>query len=77
VGGAVLLVILSNILDAVTALGDLRRFLPTHYAFAWTDVLGANIAWESMVRGALWSIGYGAVLLVAAWWHFERKDVTS
>jgi ABC-2 type transport system permease protein len=77
VGGAVLLVILSNILDAVTALGELRRFLPTHYAFAWTDVLGANIAWESMVRGALWSIGYGAVLLVAAWWHFERKDVTS
>jgi ABC-2 type transport system permease protein len=77
VGGAVLLVILSNILDAVTALGDWRRFLPTHYSFAWTDVLGAQITWEGMARGALWSIGYSVVLLAAAWWHFERKDITS
>jgi ABC-2 type transport system permease protein len=77
VGGAVLLVIVSNILDAVTALGSLREFLPTHYSFAWTDVLSAQIVWESMVRGALWSVGYSAVLFAIAWWHFERKDVTS
>ena len=77
VGGAVLLVILSNILDAVTALGDWRRVLPTHYSLAWTDVLGAQITWDAMARGALWSIGYSVVLLAAAWWHFERKDITS
>jgi len=77
VGGAVLLVIVSDILDAVTALGDWRRFLPTHYALAWTDALGAQIAWGSMARGALWSVGYSVVLLAAAWWHFERKDITS
>jgi len=77
VGGAVLLVILSNILDAVTALGDARRFLPTHYSLAWTDVLGAQISWDNMVRGSLWSIGYSVVLLAAAWRHFERKDITS
>lgn len=77
VGGAVLLVILSNILDAVTALGDWRRFLPTHYSLAWTDVLAATITWDNMVRGALWSIGYSLVLLAAAWWHFEHKDITS
>jgi ABC-2 type transport system permease protein len=77
VGGAVMLVILSDILDAVTALGDARRFLPTHYALAWTDVLGTDIAWSGMVRGALWSVGYSVVLLAFAWWHFERKDITS
>lgn len=77
VGGAVLLVILSNILDAVTALGEWRRFLPTHYSLAWTDVLGAQITWDGMVRGALWSIGYSVALFAAAWWHFERKDITS
>jgi ABC-2 type transport system permease protein len=77
VGGAVLLVILSNILDAVTALGDWRRFLPTHYSLAWTDVLGAEITWDGMARGALWSLGYSVILLAAAWWHFERKDITS
>jgi ABC-2 type transport system permease protein len=77
VGGAVLLVIVSDILDAVTALGAARRFLPTHYSLAWTDVLGSQISWAGMVRGSLWSVGYSVVLLVFAWWHFERKDITS
>jgi ABC-2 type transport system permease protein len=77
VGGAVMLVIVSDILDAVTALGDARRFLPTHYSLAWTDVLSAQITWTAMARGALWSVGYSVVLLAAAWWHFERKDITS
>jgi ABC-2 type transport system permease protein len=77
VGGAVMLVILSNILDAVTALGNARRFLPTHYSFAWTDVLGAHIVWDAMARGVLYSLGYSIVFLAAAWWHFERKDITS
>ncbi|GAB3244552.1 ABC transporter permease [Kineosporia babensis] len=77
VGSAVMLVIVCNILDTITALGDWRRFLPTHYSLAWTDVLGAELVWDSMVRGALWSIGYSVVLLAWAWWHFEGKDVTS
>ncbi len=77
VGGAVMLVILSNILDAVTALGSARQFLPTHYAYAWTDALAANISWDEMARGVLYSLGYSIVLLAAAWWHFERKDITS
>ena len=77
VGGAVLLVIVSNILDAVTALGDWRNVLPTHYSYAWTDVLGPTVQWEEMARGALWSLAYSLVLLSAAWWHFERKDVVS
>jgi ABC-2 type transport system permease protein len=77
VGGAVMLVIVSNILDSVTALGDTRRFLPTHYSLAWTDVLGTDLRWDGMVRGSLWSVGYAMVLLACAWWHFERKDITS
>jgi ABC-2 type transport system permease protein len=77
VGGAVLLVIVSNILDAVTALGDWRNGLPTHYSYSWTDVLAPTIAWDEMARGALWSLGYSLVLLAAAWWHFERKDIVS
>jgi len=77
VGGAVLLVIVSNILDAVDALGTLREALPTHYSFAWTGALAPQIAWEPMARGVLWSLGYAGVLLAAAWWHFERKDIVS
>jgi ABC-2 type transport system permease protein len=77
VGGAVLLVIVSNILDAVTALGDWRRLLPTHYGYAWTDTLTPEVAWDAMARGALVSVTYAVVLLAWAWWHFLRKDVTS
>lgn len=77
VGGAVLLVIVSNILDQVSALGDWRNYLPTHYSYAWIDALGPQIAWEQMGRGALWSLAYSAVLFAAAWWHFDRKDIVS
>jgi ABC-2 type transport system permease protein len=77
VGGAVLIVIVSNILDAVTALGRWRQGLPTHYSYAWTDVLAPSIAWQGMVRGALWSAGYAVVVLTLAWRHFLRKDILS
>ena len=77
VGGAVLLVIVSNILDAVTALGDWRNVLPTHYSYAWTDVLSPDVVWDEMARGVLWSLAYSLALLVVAWWHFDRKDVVS
>ena len=37
--------------------------LPTHYSYAWTDALGPTVAWESMARGAMWSLAYSTVLL--------------
>jgi len=77
VGGAVLLVIVSTILDAVTALGDWRQVLPTHYSYSWVDALGPTVVWDNMARGALWSLAYSAVLFALAWWHFERKDIIS
>jgi ABC-2 type transport system permease protein len=77
VGGAVVLVIVSNILDAVTALGNLREALPTHYQYSWVDALGPSVSWDAMTKGALYSVGYSIVLLGLAWRHFLRKDVLS
>ncbi len=77
VGGAVMLVIVSNILDAVTALDPWRVVLPTHYSYAWLDLLAPEIAWGGMARGVLWSLSYALILLAAAWYHFHRKDITS
>jgi ABC-2 type transport system permease protein len=77
VGGAVVLVIVSNILDAVSALGNLREALPTHYQYSWTDALGPSVQWSAMTTGALYSLGYSVVLLGLAWRHFLRKDVLS
>jgi ABC-2 type transport system permease protein len=77
VGGAVLITIVSNILDTIDPLGGLREALPTHQQFAWADALQRDIAWSGMANGALWSIGYAVVLLGAAFVLFARKDVLS
>jgi ABC-2 type transport system permease protein len=77
VGGAVMIVIVSNILDAVSALGGLRHFLPTHYEFSWLDAISPSVSWGGMARGAIYSAIYSSILLVAAWYRFARKDITS
>lgn len=77
VGGAVLLTIVSNILDAIPALGSLREGLPTHGQFAWADALQRDIDFSGMATGALWSIAYSIVLLAASFVIFARKDVLS
>jgi ABC-2 type transport system permease protein len=77
VGGAVLLMILSAILDSITALGGIREGLPGHYAYAWADALAPTVDFTDMITGALWSIGYAIVLVGLAFWHFLRKDITS
>jgi ABC-2 type transport system permease protein len=77
VGGAVLLMILSAILDSITALGNLREGLPGHYAYAWADALAPTIDWSAMATGALWSLGYAILGVGVAVWHFLRKDITS
>ncbi len=77
VGGAVLLSILSQILDQITALGGLRNWLPTHYSLAWTGALVEPARWDDMVRGAFSGLAYAAVFVAIAVLRFRRKDITS
>ncbi len=77
VGGAVLLSIVSQILDQITALGTLRNWLPTHYSFAWTGALVDPVRWDDMTRGAFSALAYAIVLIALAFWRFSRKDITS
>jgi len=77
VGAAVGLVIVSNILNAISALGTLRQWLPTHYAYAWLDALATNIDWTGMIRGASYSLIAFAIFLAWAIEKFGRKDITS
>ena len=77
VGGAVGLVIVSNILDAITALGSLREVLPTHYQYAWTDALTIPVQYDAMIKGAAGALAYSAVFTVLAWRHFATKDILS
>jgi ABC-2 type transport system permease protein len=77
VGGAVGLVIVSTILDSVTALGGWREFLPTHWMFAWTDALQAQPVWSGMIKGAALSVTYALVLFALTVRLFRGKDVIS
>lgn len=77
VGGAVLLSILSQILDQITALGGIRNWLPTHYSLAWTGALVDPIRWDDMVRGAFAGLAYAMIFVLIAVLRFRRKDITS
>ncbi|AGL21306.1 ABC transporter permease [Actinoplanes sp. N902-109] len=77
VGGAVLLWILSSILDQITALGSIRNFLPTHYSDAWLGLLSTPIQTDDIVKGAISAICYATLFWALAFYRFTRKDVTS
>lgn len=77
VGGAVIVSIVSQILDQITALDTLRNWLPTHYANAWADLLADQINWDAMTRGAFSAAAFCAVFSGLAVWRFSRKDITS
>ncbi len=77
VGGAVLLYIVSSILDQITALGSLRSALPTHYSEAWLGLLSTPSQVDDVVRGCVSALAYAVVFFVLAWWRFLRKDIVS
>jgi ABC-2 type transport system permease protein len=77
VGVAVGISILLNILDAITALGKIRDWLPVHYAFSWFDALATTIDWSVMIRGASYCAISGTILYALAINRFAHKDITS
>jgi ABC-2 type transport system permease protein len=77
VGGAVGLVIVSDILDAVTALGSWRQVLPTHWQFVWLNVLQPQVSWTGVLEGASVSVSYALVLFAFAFRRFRTKDIVS
>jgi ABC-2 type transport system permease protein len=77
VGGAVLLWILSGILDQISALGSIRDALPTHYSEAWLGLLSTPPQIDDLVKGAITAVVYATVFWSLAFWRFTRKDITS
>lgn len=77
VGAAVVVVIISNILNAIEALGSLRDWLPTHFSQAWLDLLAADVTWTNLARGAAYSIVACALCVAFGVYRFDRKDVVS
>lgn len=77
VGGTVMVSILVQILDQITALGGWRDLLPGHFSFAWTRFLAPTVDWHDVVVGSFSALAYAAVFGVLAWQRFAVKDITS
>lgn len=77
VGAAVVIVIVANIVDALDALGDLRRLLPTDYGNSWAAALAPQIDWTDMAIGSTYAVVTFIVLAAIAVLRFERKDILS
>ena len=77
VGGTVMVSILVQILDQITALGSLRNVLPGHYSTSWTAVLSPTLRWDDLVVGAFSAFAYATVFGLIAWRRFATKDITS
>ncbi|MEU7116015.1 ABC transporter permease [Streptomyces sp. NPDC046182] len=77
VGGAVGLTIIGNVLDAVTALGSWRDFVPAHWQYAWVDALQPQLEWGGMLKGTAISVTYALILFALAFRGFARKDIVS
>jgi ABC-2 type transport system permease protein len=77
VGGAVLVTIVAAILDQIENLGSLRNALPLHDASAWFGLLRADVVWDDLVDGTLWSLVYAVAFTGLGFVLFARKDVLS
>lgn len=77
VGGAVLAIVVSQVLDAVSALGVVRYGLPTHYWLAWLHLLDTPVEAAQMWRGLALDAPWTVLPLALAFRHFGRKDILS
>jgi ABC-type transport system involved in multi-copper enzyme maturation permease subunit len=77
VGGAVVLVVVSEILDQVSALGSIRNGLPTHYWLAWLDLFVDPVDASKMTTGLLQMVPWVVIPLALAFRNFSRKDILS
>lgn len=77
VGGAVLVSILSRILEQITALGPARTYLPTHYLTVWSDLLSTDLDWTATAFGLFSGLAYATAFVLLALWRFTGKDITS
>lgn len=78
VGGALILLIVSGILDSIDALGDWRKGLPGHYTRAWLDLLVSGpVDWTELRHGALWAVLYTVLFVGLGYRRFRRQDILS
>jgi ABC-2 type transport system permease protein len=77
IGATVAVYIVSQILDGITQLGQVRYAFPTHYLNAWHPMFTENRYPTDMIAGVVVQLVYLAVFGTAAVMWFRRKDIRS
>jgi len=73
----VFVVIVSEILDGLTALRGIHPYLLSHRWLAFVDLFRNPAEWGGLVHGLVLAAAYTALFLGLAMFAFGRKDVTS
>ena len=77
IGATVGVYIVSEILDSISQLGQVRYAFPTHYFDAWETMFTDNTYSREMVVGIVVQVAYVVVVGAAAVALFNRKDIRS
>ncbi|MGZ4768026.1 MAG: ABC transporter permease [Ilumatobacteraceae bacterium] len=77
IGATVGVYIVSEILNGITQLGQVRYAFPTHYLDAWEAMFTDNTYSREMLVGVVVQVAYLAVVGAAAVVVFRRKDIRS
>ena len=70
------IVIVSQILDAVSQIAAIHPYLPTHYWLAFDGLLRTPIAWSGLLHGLASFAAWAAIFLAVAWTRMRRADIT-
>jgi ABC-2 type transport system permease protein len=70
------IVIVSQILDAVSQVAAIHPYLPTHYWFSFDAFLRMPIAWSNVLHGLASFAIYAAIACAVAWARMQRANIT-
>lgn len=71
------LTVASQILDQLSQLAAIHRYLPTHFWFDYGELLRDPLDLTTLGPGALSALAYVVVFTAAAWARFTTADVSS
>ena len=70
-------VIVSEILDAVSQVAAIHPYLPSHFWFSFDALLRTPIAWSGVLHGLASFAAYMVIFGALAWARMRRADITS